>query len=356
MVIGSLAATMLVLEVLLRIVPGLWPLGTYGLPRFDPGLQLNVHGAPVVYARGRWTLRTPNRDGFMDVDHAVVKSPPVVRVGFFGDSYVEALQVPLDDTFFRKLPTAIAGRIFEPFAFGISGWGTLQSLLAYRVEGPRYDLDEVVYVFVHNDPGDNFAKIEPDQEAAAEIDDGDGFVVRIKPPADAPVRSLRAGLERWSLLARLIRVQWAGLRAVTERSQRAATTAVTRPDRNDYPSTWPPATLAEAETLTRRILREFRDEVIRDGRRFAVLYVPRGDGELDGKLRPQEIWRPFLAETCAELGIPLWDPTAVLGARQRTGTVIYDDHWSSAGHALIASFIADQLAAERSSATALQTR
>jgi hypothetical protein len=298
----------------------------------------------------RATLRAPNRDGFLDADHAPAKPPGVVRVGFFGDSYVEALQVPLEDTFFRKLPTAIAGSTLEPFAFGISGWGTLHALLAYRVMGRRYDLDEVVYLFVGNDPGDNSYRVKPDQEASAELSDEGigGFTLRTAPPRRTAARWARDSLERTSLLARIVRVRMTVHRAVNQqRRTRTAPPEAQAVNQNDRPSTWPPTMLAEAKTLTRRILTQFRDEVVRDGRRFAVLYVPRGPKELKGQLRPQDSWLPWLSQTCAELGIPLWNPHGLLSARQRAGTVIYNDHWTPEAHQLMASFIADQLAAAR---------
>src|SRR5206468_8837341 len=62
------------------------------------------------------------------------------------------------------------------------------------------------------------------------------------------------------------------------------------PDANDFPSTWPTALLGEAQTLAGRILRQFRDEVVADGRRFAVLYVPHGNEELRETLAVEDRW------------------------------------------------------------------
>ncbi|HSD11771.1 MAG TPA: hypothetical protein VLF14_12330 [Candidatus Binatia bacterium] len=102
--------------------------------------------------------------------------------------------------------------------------------------------------------------------------------------------------------------------------------------------------MEEARLLTRRILGQFRDEVVGDGRRFSVLYVPRGNEELAGKVPPEDVWLPWLSRTCAELGIELLDPSALLARQHGTGTKVYDDHWSPAGHELIASFVAEHLA------------
>jgi hypothetical protein len=343
LVVSSLLMTTLLLEVVVRTLPALWPRGVYGAARFSSDLPMSVHAVPTIYNRRGWTRRVPNGEGFLDVDHARVKAPGVTRVGFFGDSYVEALQVPLEETFFRRLPTEIAGRTVEALAFGISRWGTLHSLMAYRVMGPRYDLDDVVYLFVMNDPGDHYEKIQQGELSAALSEDGTDFVVRAQ-PKDSLGEQIRRFMEQELELARIVRVAWARAWARAE-AFTGAGHASRLPDQNDYPSTWPPALLEEAQRLTRHVLRQFHEEVQRDGRRFAVLYVPRGNLDLDGRLPPEDSWFPWLSRTCAELGIRLLDPRDRLRAYRAAGATIYDDHWAPAGHALIAAFVAEALAA-----------
>ena len=345
---ASVAATLLFLEVSLRTIPALWPPGAYARSRFSPELQLFVHDASTVYKGATWTRRIPNRDGFLDVEHARQKPDGVRRVGFFGDSYVEALQVRLEDTFYRKLPTEISGTPVEAFGFGISGWGTLHSLLAYRVLGERYDLDRVVYLFVKNDPGDQHYRVRRGSDPTARLSDDEvGFRVQVPEGYGRPPRRWAAFLDQNLLLVRLVRVQ---LRALAKRREIAADAAVVPesriPRENDYPSTWPPELLEEAKLLTRRILVRFRDEVVRDGRGFSVLYVPRGNEELAGDLAPDDSWLPWLSRTCAELDIELLDPSAVLRGARDSGTKVYGDHWTSAGHEIIAAFVAQHLAGE----------
>jgi hypothetical protein len=72
-----------------------------------------------------------------------------------------------------------------------------------------------------------------------------------------------------------------------------------------------------------------------------VLSVPVGDRDLDGRLSPAESWFPWLATTCAELGIRLLDPRDRLHAQRAAGTGMYEDHWTPAAHRLSASFVAD---------------
>ena len=52
----------------------------------------------------------------------------------------------------------------------------------------------------------------------------------------------------------------------------------------------------------------------------------------------------ILERTCEELEIPLLDPTDALRIRLEAGEVVYDDHWTPAGHAVIAGALAGHLA------------
>lgn len=115
------------------------------------------------------------------------------------------------------------------------------------------------------------------------------------------------------------------------------------PDQNDLPSTWPPETLSRARLLTQRILTQMRDEVVSRGRHFAVLYVPRGTAELERRLRTQDTWYPWLAEVPAHIDVPLINPTPALRARAAAGEAVYDDHWTLAGHEVIATVLTNYL-------------
>jgi len=353
---AALAVALLLLETLLRVAPAAWPTGSFGVGRFDSELGLNVHAATAVYNKVRWVRRSPNRSGFLDANHDEEKPPGVLRVGFFGDSYVEALQVPLESTFYRLLPGEIAGSPVESLGFGISGWGTLHSLMAYRVLGSRYDLDVVAYVFVKNDPGDQYYSLQSARRGrvtvkpSAELSEHPpGFVVHRPDRGDRQPgwRRLKRAVDAHSMLARVVRGQLLLMRATLgeaeDRGPRDATRPPDTPNQNDLPSDWPPVMLSEARELTRRVLARFRDEVVGGGRQFVVLYVPRGNEELDGQLAERDIWLPWLRRTCAELGVALIDPTEALRAGQSAATPMYDDHWSPRGHAVIASEVESYL-------------
>lgn len=342
--IVSLAATLVAAEITLRVWPALLPDAGYALAPFDAELGLPVHGA-VAYHGLRGVRRRPNPEGFLDIEHEPRARPGVERVAFFGDSYVEALQVQLNETFWTILARQRGGRL-ETFAFGVSGWGTLHSWLAYQKLGPRYSPDTVVHLFVKNDPGDNLKAIADvhafGKPSAAPSPDALGFeVIPFSPPHRSWKRWLVDAGRRHSLLAR---VAWSQRRQFQrERINPEPAT----PDQNAHPSTWPPKLLADAKQVTRGILARFADDVRGNGARFAVLYVPRGDAELRGELDPSDLWLPWLEQVCEELGIRLLDPTEALRERSRAGSSVYGDHWTPAGHREIAAVVARFLDEER---------
>ena len=156
-------------EVFLRIVP-VPGIGFHTFYYNDLTGGRYYPGTTVVYrnARGEHVRRRVNSLGFLDIEHERAKPAGTIRVGFFGDSYTEAQQVELTDTFFRRAQSALNAREgnppgnkkYECFSFGMSGYSTLQSYLECRNWMDVFDLDEIVYVFVENDPGDQIRAIK----------------------------------------------------------------------------------------------------------------------------------------------------------------------------------------------------
>ena len=82
------------------------------------------------------------------------------RIGFFGDSYTEARQVPLDSTFPRVVERGLKNYNVETLAFGVMAIGTLHEYLLHTRDTEGFNLDMVVYVFYENDPRDNLKALE----------------------------------------------------------------------------------------------------------------------------------------------------------------------------------------------------
>jgi hypothetical protein len=94
-----------------------------------------------------------NSHGFHDVERSYDKPPNTVRIAVLGNSWTEALQVPLDKTYCsvleRKLTdlSCYVGRHVEVLNFGVSGYSSAQELLLLRQEVWKYHPDVVVIAF-----------------------------------------------------------------------------------------------------------------------------------------------------------------------------------------------------------------
>lgn len=358
---GSCILVAALIEIAFQAFPALLPSGTYGSGHFHESLHSTVHAGRSIYRRGLLVLREPSSEGFLDIEHLKEKPSGVARIGFFGDSFVEAMQVPLESTFFRQLSGRRQGPQLEALAFGISGWGTLHAFLAYEHLASRYQIDIICYVFVENDPGDNLYSLQKRHQpslgakaSARLIAASPGFEV-VKIPRSGRQSfwfKIAKAIQRRSLLAQLA---WSrlhllrdhGVAASTKRKAVAmAEPAVDRVPRAAHlPVSWPAQYRNEAEMLAQRILEHWRQQAEAEQDYFFVLYVPRGEAQLTGDLDIEATWFPWLQRTCAELGIPLVDPSECLARRLWDGDHVYRDHWTPAGHQEVAQLLLEHLSA-----------
>ena len=103
-----------------------------------------------------------NAEGFRDRDHAREKPPGTYRVALLGDSFVEAIQVPFEDSITAVLQRRLErhGVKVETINFGVSGSGTARQYLALREYGLRYQPDLVLLFLVGNDISDNSRRLK----------------------------------------------------------------------------------------------------------------------------------------------------------------------------------------------------
>jgi hypothetical protein len=92
-----------------------------------------------------------NSHGFRDYERTYEKPPGVFRILVLGDSYVEALQVQLEDAFTAQLEKMLnanaSSKRFEVLALGKMGFGTADEYIRYLNFGVAYDPDLVVVAF-----------------------------------------------------------------------------------------------------------------------------------------------------------------------------------------------------------------
>jgi hypothetical protein len=88
-----------------------------------------------------------NRMGFRDVDHPIPKPRGTRRIVIIGDSFSEAAQVNLGETYFRRLQGLLNGRTsqrWEIINLGVGDFGTAQEWLALQHYGYQFDPDFVI--------------------------------------------------------------------------------------------------------------------------------------------------------------------------------------------------------------------
>jgi hypothetical protein len=129
--------------------------------RFEPQLY-------TADAQRGWTLRPGaqgviieetqqyvhiNGHGFRDQERSYEKAENTIRIAVLGNSWTEALQVPLEKTYCSVLEhkltegSCFSGKRIEVLNFGVSGYSTAQELLLLRQEVWKYHPDIVIVAF-----------------------------------------------------------------------------------------------------------------------------------------------------------------------------------------------------------------
>jgi hypothetical protein len=163
---GATVLALLLGEAALRIAGVSYP-NFYG-PDPDRGWALRPGAEGWWHTEGLARVRISSA-GLRDVEHAAAKPPGHLRVAVLGDSCAEALQVPVEQTFWKLLEPGLAscpaagGRAVEALDFGVAGYGTAQELLTLRRQVWRFQPDVVLLAFYPgNDVRNNARTLEQD--------------------------------------------------------------------------------------------------------------------------------------------------------------------------------------------------
>lgn len=306
-------------------------------PTYDPG-------GIIKFTNGLefWTTTKINSLGFADAEPALPKPEGTFRVLLVGDSFVDALQVPVAQKVQTLLATDLRrrnpGQQFDGVALGLSGTGQANQLPFYERNRATLRPDVVVLVFVNNDFANNSALLEALRY---------GF-----DPEHPPRTYLRPDCSRITAAADWQKFSVGGgdpaTRAATLRSRSPTNAAAlagwhgeTDFDGRFYSPTLSPA-FADAIASTRCAFREWHRLAAEDGFRLVVLATEHVD-HVDGGHEQINRLRGILGE----LDIPLIDMRAEL---ERTGNRAetrwkFDGHWTPAGHRAAADAILRFLAA-----------
>lgn len=156
---SGLIAGLLIAEIVLRLM-GFTYLNLYSV---DPDVGFTLRPGAEGWWRNEGTTYVKiNSDGLRDREHAKLKPPGTFRIAVLGDSFTEALEVPLEDAFWavaeRRLQgcEAFGGRNVEVINFGVSGFSTARELITLRRRVWQYSPDVIVLnLTTGNDIKDN---------------------------------------------------------------------------------------------------------------------------------------------------------------------------------------------------------
>ncbi|HXJ34550.1 MAG TPA: SGNH/GDSL hydrolase family protein [Candidatus Eisenbacteria bacterium] len=329
------------------------------------GLIPNGRGEKQICAEDRLVARRPiviNSLGQRDRERSYRNTDGASRVLVLGDSFVEALQVELADTFLARIENDLG---VEMLNAGVSGYSTDNEVRAFKSTGRRYAPDVVILVFfIGNDVLENGARLF--------LLNPHGLPpkpwLRARPPS-AALRAC-AGMEYAAnfVASTTPQLLWQRSRVVRSLEISAAQELTRRwcahpsgpPLHDGVPEMLgvyrEPSTPAwtEAWVTSEHLLRKLKDNVTRAGARLGVVLAPYA-AEYDPRMRvletQYEILRnakwdydyPYrrLSALFEREGVPWMSLAPTFKAYYRSthdsGCYASDAHWNEAGHEVVAN-------------------
>ncbi len=369
--VGAVVVTLILAEGVLRLAKVSFPVfDTYDDLR---GVALRPGKEGWYQKEGKAFLRI-NSLGYRDNEHEVAKPAGTYRIAVLGDSFTEARQVALEDTFpsllGQELGTCagLSGRRVEVLNFGVGGYGTAQQLLTLRKDALRFAPDLVLLAFF---PGNDL------QDNSRELTLAEGW--KIPKPfyvhSDGKlVLDQRFRQSRWRQLLyegvhhfRLLEVVNEARRAWVVRKELAAAGAGgDKPEPATAGGIYAPpkdAAWREAWLITEELLEQMHQEVARSAARFVATTIPMPPQVYPDPAAREAVERRlgvldlFYADrTLRALGrkygypvISLAEPLQRLATAKRIylhgfrNSVMGEGHWNEAGHREGAKILAKEI-------------
>lgn len=387
LVTGSLLAALLIFEIGLRIAGFSYPV--LAMADRYRGWALRPGAEGWWNQEGEAYIRI-NSDGLRDREHNKEKPAGTLRIAVLGDSYAEALQVPMENAFWAVMEhrlqecKAFGGQKVEVINFGVSGYGTAQELITLRQQAWAYSPDIVVLAFAtDNDVRDNSRALNQFPEIPYYIYRGDELVLDTS-SLEARNNSLKFRLQQ-SALGRLF--NWMRDRSrVIQLVDKSRSRFIRRPVRQErsasarngkdiyaelgldsliFRAPDDPA-WKEAWRVTEGLVTLMRDEVEEKGARFFVVTLSSGiqvhpdpavRRDFMRQLGVDDLFYPNLRiqALCEREGIPALDLAPALltyaeqhqvfmhGFGQQPGL----GHWNERGHRVAGKMVAQKLCEAR---------
>ena len=356
--------------------------------RFEPGVGLlNEPGAEVRWTDhfDFWVAQRANRWGFLDREPPTPEqAAQTCHIAFIGDSFVEALQVPVADKFHVRLEELAARALprlnISTSAYGRRATGQINQLPFYDKYARSLRPKLVALVFAHNDFKDNHRLVagiisgwDPDKAPYVVAEKTAAGALTLRPPDPAwrmlPISSgppeEGSRVLRW-LQRKTGRVPGAALTferrfllRVELLAQRPHYQSVIEASLNrDSESSLadnlkirkllrdPTSPLfGEAVEFTAFALDEFQRRVADDGASLWLLLVSSSSSEasLGDASDPLRVIVEDLAEARGIPVVSMYDYLVRQGRRVYDGSFPFDGHWSPIGHQWAAEAVLERL-------------
>lgn len=313
-----------------------------------------------------------NSAGFHDLERSLQKDN-CYRIVVLGDSYIEALQVPIAEGFTQQLEQLLTlqmkGKKIEVINMGVSGSGPAQYYRILEKKGLTYSPDLVIMMVF---PDNDFWDSDPDLSGAVfkpyyAIRSDDSLEYR-PPHAESVGSALRPWLRRSAFL-HMIRTGMVSPtleRWFASLGLLAPSGGLQTSERPAVPLGWfvymrdPPAYWLNTEKVTLRMIREAQSLSEKNGSKFLVVMigaVPAVEDRWNEALAPYpgarsikwDFGRPFaqLQEHGTQWHYDVLNLTdrfqADFRATGRSSSWPHDGHWNARGHQLGAEVVSSYL-------------
>jgi hypothetical protein len=363
-------SALLAAEIVLRVAG-------YGAPRWyepDPHLGWALRPSVSGWFRDEGeSFVTINSQGQHDREHALEKAADAYRIVVLGDAYSEAMQLPLEQSYWAQLPGRLHGCGFQPdkrievLNFGVRDYGTTQAVLVLQHKALRYRPDLVLLQFSHgNDVRDNSyvldgKRLRPyfslDAAGALQLDGSFASSAAYRRIASPAREALRTLVDRSSVLQLASRKQV--VRSAHATGVAGLETETLAPPRDPL---W-----ADAWRITEALIERIGEAASRNGARVVLVPVPfaievHPDRALRERLQAQYGVEDFayperrLAGFARRIGMQAIELGPQMQAfAEESGAHLYGyanrrlgfGHWNGLGHWVAAELIARSLCASR---------
>lgn len=345
LLVSSVCVALLLGEVVVATVSP-QSLGTWSMTR--DGLTTHVPHVSIYHDQFRRQI-TINSHGMRDREHDLRKPPGTFRILVLGDSFMEANQVPFEESF-PALLEARLGRPVEVINCSVSGWGTDDELTYLMRYGFQFQPDVVLLAMtLHNDLQDNlaeefhsFADGILEEIAKHDMPSWDYSILQVK-------EFLASHSHLYQLVLRSKRFSWMQQEG-NRLSSHVASLLVKEPSEE----------VRRGWDMTRQLLRKMKRETEKQGATLVMFTIPLWVQVSDERLRhfleehkmsagevmldlPQRTLRTIGQEEDVEV-IDLLDEFRQVGQQGPMNLYLAQDgHWTASGHRLAAVLVGERL-------------